>query len=167
KKNKHAKQATETSTIDTNDIRRTRHSIRIQERAVTASTNATVAISRKIHQKEPDQKTTFTISDRPKRNVTAAQSTSVSNTFSIPSIHHKRKREEAKVFTSRVNLVNQSANNQSKKFKITTPSQPSIATVQESLVASLVVVQNTTIPQVTNVNKNYSKWSHFRRPYQS
>ncbi|CAB4398155.1 unnamed protein product [Rhizophagus irregularis] len=130
KKNTQTKQqATENST---SDARRTRHSTRIQERAM----DATAVVSHKA-----------TISDV-SRTRRAARSTSTSNSS-------KRKHEGV---NEKDNTANATNTKRSKKFKITSSSsnliskQPSTAIVQEALVASLVVIQDT-VPRVTKYNK--------------
>ncbi|CAG8592195.1 11967_t:CDS:2 [Funneliformis caledonium] len=118
------------------------------------------------------------LSDRPRRNIPAratASNTSVTSTRKERTTTHrtsvtKRKRRvvEEAASTSQVNITNQPASGttverrRSKKVKFTqvetsasqvaTSSrgdQPSIATIQETQVASSVVIQDTTIPQVT------------------
>ncbi|PKY47401.1 RCC1/BLIP-II [Rhizophagus irregularis] len=166
---KRAKQQVTEPTTDT------RRSDRIKGRTVTdqaSSTNATAAVSvksttssrpiRQASRKKSPQKTATSKSDRPRRNVTTARSTpAASNT------PHKRKRKS----TSVVNPANQPAGgtnierrtSKKVKFVLIDPTtsesstssrnadlnQPYTATVQESQVASSVVIQETTIPQVT------------------
>ncbi|CAI2178557.1 13459_t:CDS:2 [Funneliformis geosporum] len=120
---------------------------------------------------------TYAMSDRPRRNITArttASNTSVTSTRNKRTTTHsttvtKRKRRvvEEAASTSQVNITNQPTSGttverrRSKKVKFTqvetsasqfaTSSrgdQPSIVTVQETQVASSVVIQDT-IPQVT------------------
>lgn len=164
---KRAKQVTEPTTD-------TRRSDRIKGRTVTdqaSSTNATAAVSvksttssrpiRQASRKKSPQKTATSKSDRPRRNVTTARSTAASNT------PHKRKRKS----TSVVNPANQPAGgtnierrtSKKVKFVLIDPTtsesstssrnadlnQPYTVTVQESQVASSVVIQETTVPQVT------------------
>ncbi|GBC03080.1 hypothetical protein RclHR1_04990003 [Rhizophagus clarus] len=109
--------------ISTTDAGRTRRSARIQERALDVSSNNTTVVSHKA-----------TISDRlrPKR---ATRSTST------------------KKISEKDNPANKSTNTKrSKKYKITSQ-RPQQAIVQEALVASLVVIQNTTVPRVTKCDK--------------
>jgi hypothetical protein len=143
----------------------TRRSTRNKGRTVTGqadSPNTTAAEPvksrpiRKVRQKKSSSKTPTTVSDRPRR-VTAARVTP--NTSSVTSTRHKRKRKRAS--TSQVNLAHQPATGttvgrrRSKKVKFTqtaAPSRsvvPSIAIVQETQVASSVVIQDTAVPQVT------------------
>jgi hypothetical protein len=165
---KRTKQVTEPTTD-------TRRSTRIKGRTVAdqaSSTNTTAATSvesttssrpfRQSRQKKSHQKTATYKSKRPRRNVTTARSTpAASNT------PHKRKRKS----TSVVNPANQPAggttierrSSKKVKFVLIDPTtsesstssrnvdlnQPSTATVQESQVASSVVIQETTVPKVT------------------
>ncbi|GES78269.1 Ran GDP/GTP exchange factor [Rhizophagus clarus] len=169
KKSPRAKQQVTEPTTDT------RRSTRIKGRTAAdqaSSTNATTAASvksttssrpvRQVRQKKSPQKAATSKSDRPRRNVTTARSTpAASNT------PHKRKRKS----TSVVNPANQPAggttierrSSKKVKFVLIDPTtsesstssrnvdlkQPSTATVQETQVASSVVIHETTVPQVT------------------